>query len=158
MTKAGKLIVALVAAVVLAGIVTALLPEAKEAPRPLYSDGDREILALIIYQEAGGDACSDLTRLRVGSVFMNRVESGKYPDTFKGVACQKGQYGLLHWTGLKWPDRAILPQEAEAVSRAYDCADQVLAGERVLPSDVLFQSEHIQGEIVAESDGLYFCR
>ncbi len=124
-----------------------------------YTEEELEILAIIIYQEAGGDACSDDTRLKVGTVVMNRVASDRYPDTIKEVALQRAQYGRLYWTGIKWPDRASNPGEAHAVERAYECAERILLGERFLPSDVVFQSEYIQGtEIVCEQDGFYFCR
>lgn len=127
-------------------------------PEPSYTEEDLELLAMVIYQEAGGDACSDDTRLKVGTVVMNRVEDDRFPDTIAEVLLAKGQYGRLHWTGLVWPERAELPQEARAVARAYVIAERVLEGERVLPADVIFQSEHIQGEIVAQQDGFYFCR
>lgn len=136
-------------------------PATEEIDRPMtYSEKELEMMALVIYQEAGGDACSDDTRLKVGTVVMNRVadERSWLPDTIEEVLLQKGQYGRLHWTGLVWPDRAELPQEAHAVARAYECAERILSGERYLPSDVIFQSEHIMGEIVAEQDGFYFCR
>lgn len=123
-----------------------------------YTAEELEMLALVIYQEAGGDSCSDDTRLKVGTVVMNRVADDRYPDTIEEVLTEERQYGRLHWTGLVWPERAELPQEAYAVARAYECAKRILAGERYLPADVIFQSEHIQGEIVAEQDGFYFCR
>ena len=125
------------------------------------SEQDLETLALIIYQEAGGDACSNETRQMVGEVFLNRVASPIYPDTFAEVATQYKQYGRLYWTGLVWPQRAELPQEAHAVERAYDIAVALLTGtaERLLEEDVILQAEFPQGtEIVAEQDGLYFCR
>lgn len=126
---------------------------------PAYTEEDLEILALIIYQEAGGDACSDETRQMVGTVVLNRVASPYFPDTIKDVALQRAQYGLLYWTGIKWPDRAELPQEAHAVARAYECAEQLLEGDRALPADVVYQAEFTQGtEVVAEVDGIYFCR
>lgn len=133
-------------------------PEEPTEPEPTYTDEELEILAIIIYQEAGSDACSDETRLMVGNVFLNRVASNRYPDTFAEVATQKQQYGRLYWTGLRWPERAVNKGEAHAVDRAYDIAKRLLEGERVLPEDVIFQSEYIQGEIVAQSDGFYFCR
>ncbi len=144
-------------------------PEALEVPTEAlepeegarYTEQDLEILTLIIYQEAGGDACSDETRQMVGEVFLNRVASSDYPDTFHEVATQYKQYGLLYWTGLVWPERAQLPQEAHAVERAYDMATELLGGtvERLLPEDAIFQAEFPQGtETLAERDGLYFCR
>ena len=130
-----------------------------EEPAPVYTDEELEALAIIIYQEAGGDACSDLTRSMVGTVVMNRVASDLFPDTIQEVATQKRQYGRLYWTGLVWPDRASNPGEAQAVQRAYDCARAILEGERALPEDVIWQAEFPQGtEIVAHQDGLYFCR
>lgn len=126
---------------------------------PTYTDEELEALAIIIYQEAGGDACSDETRSMVGTVVMNRVASDLFPDTIQEVATQKRQYGRLYWTGLIWPERASNPGEAHAVQRAYDCARAILEGERVLPEDVIWQAEFPQGtEIVAHQDGLYFCR
>lgn len=130
-----------------------------DEPTPTYTDEDLEILALIIYQEAGSDSCSDETRLMVGNVVLNRVASPRFPDTIKEVALQRSQYGRLHWTGLVWPARASKEAEAHAVQRAYDCAEELLNGIRVLPEDVIFQSEHKQGtEVVVYQDGTYFCR
>jgi hypothetical protein len=126
---------------------------------PIYSAEDLETLALVIYQEAGGDDCSDETRLMVGTVVLNRVADDRYPDTIAEVATEYRQYGRLYWTGLEWPERAGKAQEAHAVKRAYDCATQLLDGYRALPEDVVFQAEFTQGtEVVAKQDGFYFCR
>ena len=126
---------------------------------PVYTAEDLETLALIIYQEAGGDDCSDETRLMVGTVVLNRVADDRYPDTIAAVATEYKQYGRLYWTGLKWPERANKAQEAHAVKRAYDCATQLLDGYRALPEDVIYQAEFTQGtEVVAHQDGFYFCR
>ena len=116
-----------------------------------------EMMALVIYQEAGGDACDDETRLMVGTVVMNRVADERFPDTIEDVLLQKGQYGRFYWTGLVWPERAGKEVEQHAVARAYECAERILQGERALPADVVWQSEHIQGYVVEERDGLYFC-
>lgn len=126
---------------------------------PIYSAEDLETLALVIYQEAGGDNCSDETRLMVGTVVLNRVADDRYPDTIADVATEYRQYGHLYWTGLKWPERAGLAQEAQAVKRAYDCATQLLDGYRAFPADVIYQAEFPQGtEVVVQQDGFYFCR
>lgn len=126
---------------------------------PTYTDAELEALALVIYQEAGGDACSDETRIMVGNVVMNRVADERFPDTIEEVLLQKQQYGRLYWTGLVWPERASQSVEAHAVDRAYECAERVLNGERLLPEDVIWQAEFVQGtEIVAHQDGFYFCR
>lgn len=125
---------------------------------PAYTDEELEILAVIIYQEAGGDACSDDTRRKVGSVFINRVNSPLFPDTFIEVATAKRQYGTLYLTGIKWPDRASKQQEADAVERAYTIAKELLIHGSVLPDDVIWQAEFEQGDgIYAYQDGIYFC-
>lgn len=136
-----------------------LISEPEPEPAPAYTAEDLELLALVIYQEAGGDACSDETRRMVGEVAMNRVADWRYPDTLYGVLTQRAQYGRLHWTGPVWPERATLPQEAHAVARAYTVAEQVLTGDRLLPTDTIYQAEFTQGaEVVAHQDGIYFCR
>lgn len=126
---------------------------------PSYTAEDLELLALVIYQEAGADKCSDDVRLMVGTVVMNRVADDRFPNTIYEVVTQRSQYGRLHWTGPIWPERASTDAEAHAVKRAYECAERVLNGERLLPADVVWQSEYIQGtEIVVYQEGFYFCR
>ena len=129
-------------------------------PVPTYTNEELEMLAIVIYQEAGGDNCSDFTRLGVGTVVMNRVGDPRYPNTLYKVLTQEVQYGRMHWTGVVWPERASDPNEAHAVERAYIIATRILAeGVRVFDADVVYQAEFPQGtEIVAYSDGMYFCR
>lgn len=127
--------------------------------KPAYTAEELELLALVIFQEAGGDNCSDETRLMVGCVVLNRVEDSRFPDTIYEVVTQKGQYGSLYWTGAVWPARASWEGEQEAVGRSYAIAERVLDGERILPADAVWQAEFPQGtEIIAYSDGMYFCR
>ena len=121
-----------------------------------YTDEELELLACAIYCEAGGDACSDETRRMVGEVILNRAADPRFPASIAGVLTQKSQYGRFHWTGVVWPSRAA--HEPEAVERAYRCAEAVLTEPRLLPEDVVFQAEFVQGEIVASAPGYYFCR
>lgn len=126
---------------------------------PTYTADELEMLAIVIYREAGGDAYSDETRLMVGTVVMNRIQDERYPDTMQEVLTQKSQYGRLHWTGVVWPKRASSPYESHAVERAYTIAERILQGDRALPEDVVYQAEFRQGtEVVDHRDGLYFCR
>lgn len=119
-----------------------------------------ELLACVIYQEAGGDACSDLCRAYVGDVVLNRVEDPRFPDTLEGVLTQQGQYGRFHWTGIIWPERASNPREADAVQRAYDTARALLSGEHseLYGQGYIWQAEFEQGTDVIYLDGLYFGR
>lgn len=128
------------------------------APDKTYTDEELEILALIVYQEAGGDKVSDDTRCLVAQVFLNRVNDSRFPDSFYEVATAERQYGRLYWTGIVWPDRASSQAEAHAVERAYTIAQEVLeSDEPICPEGVIFQAEFVQGEIYAEQDGIYFC-
>lgn len=127
-------------------------------PDKTYTDEELEILALIVYQEAGGDRVSDDTRRLVAQVFLNRVNDSRFPDSFYEVATAERQYGRLYWTGIVWPDRASSQGEAHAVERAYKIAQEVLeSDEPICPAGVIFQAEFIQGDIYAEQDGMYFC-
>lgn len=128
------------------------------APDKTYTDEELEILALIVYQEAGEDRVSDDTRRLVAQVFLNRVNDSRFPDSFYEVATAERQYGRLYWTGIVWPDRASTQVEAHAVERAYKIAQEVLeSDEPVCPEGVIFQAEFVQGDIYAEQDGMYFC-
>ena len=123
-----------------------------------YTEEQLEILAIIIYQEAGGDSYSDDTRRKVGEVFLNRVESSRFPNSFEEVATQYRQYGTLCWTGIKWPDRASNEGEAHAVKRAYNIAEELLVEGVNMPSTVIWQAEFPQGDgIYSYQDNLYFC-
>lgn len=128
------------------------------APDKTYTDEELGILALIVYQEAGGDKVSDGTRRLVAQVFLNRVNDSRFPDSFYEVATAERQYGRLYWTGIVWPDRASSQAEAHAVERAYKIAQEVLeSDEPICPEGVIFQAEFVQGDIYAEQDGMYFC-
>ena len=127
-------------------------------PDKTYTDEELEILALIVYQEAGGDKVSDDTRRLVAQVFLNRVNDSRFPNSFYEVATAERQYGRLYWTGIVWPERASSQAEAHAVERAYKIAQEVLeSDEPVCPEGVIFQAEFVQGDIYAEQDGMYFC-
>lgn len=134
------------------------LVDSDPLPDKTYTDEELEILALIVYQEAGGDIVSDDTRRLVAQVFLNRVNDSRFPDSFYEVATEERQYGRLYWTGIVWPDRASSQEEAHAVERAYKIAQEVLeSDEPICPEGVIFQAEFVQGEIYAEQDGMYFC-
>ena len=134
------------------------LVHSNPAPDKTYTDEELEILALIVYQEAGEDRVSDDTRRLVAQVFLNRVNDSRFPDSFYEVATAERQYGRLYWTGIVWPDRASSQVEAHAVERAYKIAQEVLeSDDPVCPEGVIFQAEFVQGDIYAEQDDMYFC-
>lgn len=113
-----------------------------------------EMLAIVIYQEAGGNKSCDDCRRRVADVVLNRVAHPKYPDTIEKVLTQKSQYGRFHWTGIKWPKRAQNKYEQDAVARAYRIAEEVLRGEH---SDLYGEGYVYQAEFKQGKSGFWHC-
>lgn len=128
-------------------------PEAIESNSAISED-DIELLAIVIYQEVGSDACCDDCRRRVADVILNRVESEYFPNTIYEVLTQRSQYGAFYWTGVVWPERASYSGEAHAVERAYRIAKEVLEGNHseLYGNDYVWQAGFIQG-----SEGFYCC-
>lgn len=115
---------------------------------------DLELLACVIYQEAGADYCCDDCRRRVADVVLNRVEDDKFPDNIQDVLTQKRQYGRYYWTGVVWPERAKNDCEKHAVERAYRIAEEVLKGEHseLYGEGYIWQAEFKQGTGVVYCD------
>lgn len=129
-------------------------------PEPQEVDEEElEMLACVIYQEAGGDCCCDECRYRVADVVLNRVNDSRYPNTIKGVLEEPRQWGLFSETGVIWSERASLPEEQGAVKRAYDVAYDVLSGNHSdLTSRYIYCAEFAQGTDWIYCDGIYFGR
>lgn len=117
-----------------------------------------ELLAKVIYQEAGGDECCDDCRRRVADVVLNRVNDERFPDTILGVLSERAQYGRYHWTGVVWPEKAKYESEAHAVERAYRIAEEVLSGQHseLYGQGYIWQAEFIQGTDNVICCGMYF--
>lgn len=131
----------------------------EEEEKKEYTEDDLWCLSAVIYQEAGGDACSDLCRKLVGSVVLNRAEDTVYfgsANTIRDVLETKGQYGMED--GVKWADRGDSERELAAKERACEAAKAVLEGDRPCPKNVFFQSEFdfLGDGIYMELDGYYF--
>ena len=61
------------------------------------SDSDLDLLAAIIYCEAGGESYEG--QVAVGAVVLNRMESELYPDDMEDVIYQSGQFEPT-WNGM----------------------------------------------------------
>lgn len=120
----------------------------------------QELLACVIYQEAGADYVCDDCRRRVADVVLNRVESEWFPDTIEGVLTQESQYGRYHWTGVVWPSSSSQESEKNAVERAYRIAEEVLRGEHseLYGGGWIWQAEFPQGKEQVKCCGIYFGR
>ena len=132
--------------------------EPTQEPKTTYTEDELFCMAAAIYNEAGGDACSDETRMLVGYVILNRVKDPRFPDSIREVLEAKSQYGKFYWTGVKFADRSSKPEEQNAVERAYETAKRVLSEPSTTPKTVVFQAEFEQGTGVYKyQDSIYFC-
>lgn len=100
------------------------------------STSDLYILSHLIAVEAGPNK---LDKLMVGSVFVNRVYSSRFPNTFWEVLTQANQYSTYpgRYDQPNWQ-----PTEADISS-----AMQVLSGMFTIPENIVGQSAKIQGTI-----------
>lgn len=65
--------------------------KAEREAREAYVRANQELLASIIYCEAGNQQYEG--QVAVGAVIMNRVKSGSYPNSIEEVIYQSGQFG-----------------------------------------------------------------
>lgn len=135
--------------------------EETEEPKPYYADvytNEAEMLARVIYQEAGGEQYSDLTRMRVADVVLNRIADPRFPNTMYEVLTAPCQYGMYSVTGIIWPERASNPNEAASVANCYQIATAVLNGSHsdLYGNGYVFQAEFEQGYDIIYADGTYF--
>lgn len=98
-----------------------------------FAEGDRTLLANLIYCEAGGEPYEG--KLAVGSVVINRVLSSKYADTVVGVIYQKGQFSPVR------SGRFALALEAnKANADCYRAADEAMSGVTNVGNCVYFRT------------------
>lgn len=86
-----------------------------------FAEGDRYLLANLIYCEAGGEPYEG--QVAVGAVVINRVLSAKFPDSVVGVIYQNRQFAPVASGRL---DLALATNKATA--SCYQAADEAMAG------------------------------
>ena len=86
-----------------------------------FADGDRKLLANIIYCEAGGEPYEG--QVAVGAVVINRVLSSKYPNTVVGVVYQPYQFAPVRSGKL-----ALALSVDKATASCYKAADAAMSG------------------------------
>lgn len=87
----------------------------------IFEEGDRYLLANIIYCEAGGESYAG--QLAVGSVIMNRVLSAVFPNTVVGVVYQRRQFSPVGSGRL-----ALALAQNKATENCYRAADEAMSG------------------------------
>lgn len=125
-----------------------------EPPAPIIDPYELELLACVVYQEAGGDHQCDECRRRVADVVLNRVNDSRFPNTIYKVLTAKHQYGKFYKTGVVWPERAKNAGEKHAVKRAYRIAEEVLSGHH---SDLYGEGYVWQARFKQSDDNVYCC-
>jgi len=86
-----------------------------------FAEGDRYLLANLIYCEAGGEPYEG--QVAVGAVVINRVLSSRYPDTVVGVIYQKSQFSPAGSGRLE-----LALAQNKATKSCYKAADEAMAG------------------------------
>lgn len=98
-----------------------------------FADGDRKLLASIIYCEAGGEPYEG--QVAVGAVVINRVLSSRYPDTVVGVIYQKYQFSPVGSGRLE-----IVLATNKATESCYRAADAAMSGVTNVGSCLYFRT------------------
>lgn len=98
-----------------------------------FAEGDRYLLANLIYCEAGGEGYAG--QLAVGAVVINRVLSSVYPDSVVGVIYQGSQFSPVASGRL-----AIALAEGKATASCYQAADDAMKGNTNVGNCVYFRT------------------
>lgn len=124
-------------------------PEPEVVPADDY---DVDILARVLYLEAGSNWIPDWVIQYCGYVVVNRMNDSRWPGTVEGVLSQSGQFST-------WSSRyRITPTE-----RCYTIAREVLEGGSLIPENVVYFANFTQAAGVYETyynpygGNLYFC-
>ena len=98
-----------------------------------FAEGDRYLLANLIYCEAGSEPYEG--KLAVGAVVINRVLSSVYPDTVVGVIYQNKQFSPVNSGRL-----ALALASDKATADCYTAADQAMSGVTNVGNCVYFRT------------------
>ncbi|WP_029323358.1 cell wall hydrolase [Butyrivibrio sp. AE3004] len=98
-----------------------------------FAEGDRYLLANLIYCEAGAEPYEG--KVAVGAVVINRVLSSVYPDTVVGVIYQSGQFSPVASGRL-----ALALANGSATEACYQAADAAMGGATNVGNCVYFRT------------------
>jgi spore germination cell wall hydrolase CwlJ-like protein len=98
-----------------------------------FDEGDRYLLANIIYCEAGGEPYAG--QVAVGAVVINRVRSSEFPSTVSGVIYQNRQFSPVA-SGRY----ALALGENRATDSCYRAADEAMSGMTNVGNCVFFRT------------------
>ena len=98
-----------------------------------FAEGDRKLLASIIYCEAGNQPYEG--QLAVGAVVINRVRSSVFPNSVVGVIYQKNQFSPVASGRLE-----LALANDRATANCYRAADEAMAGMTNVGNCVFFRT------------------
>ncbi|WP_408069537.1 cell wall hydrolase [Butyrivibrio sp. JL13D10] len=98
-----------------------------------FAEGDRYLLANLIYCEAGAEPYEG--KVAVGAVVINRVLSSVYPDTVTGVIYQSGQFSPVGSGRF-----ALALANGSATESCYQAADAAMSGATNVGNCVYFRT------------------
>lgn len=120
----------------------------EEAEETTISEEELDLLSRLISAECGAEWCEDKMLYYTGSVVLNRISSEYYPSTMYEVIYQPGQYSVT-WSGSI---------NSPPTERSVRIAEELLTSGSVLPSEVLYQANFLQGsELYEQIQTMYFC-
>lgn len=98
-----------------------------------FAEGDRYLLANLIYCEAGNQPYEG--QVAVGAVVMNRVMSSVFPDTVVGVIYQNKQFSPVASGRL-----ALALSRDDATAACYQAADAAMSGQTTVGNCLFFRT------------------
>lgn len=107
-----------------------------------FQDGDRDLLACLIYCEAGNQSFEG--QVAVGAVVINRVRSAAYPNTVSGVIYQNRQFSPVG------SGRLATRLAMGAPANCYQAADEAMRGSTPVGNCLYFRTAipEIKGQII----------
>ncbi len=114
-----------------------------------FADGDRYLLASLIYCEAGNQPYQG--QLAVGAVVINRVLSSVFPDTVTGVIYQNKQFAPVADGHL-----ALALANNSATKACYQAADEAMAGATPVGKCVFFRTPIPGLQGIAIGDHIFY--
>ena len=115
--------------------------ERRAARRIKYTDEDYQVLLRIVQAEAG--ICDPKGKILVADVIINRVLSGKFPDSVKAVVSQPSQFQPVSNGTIN---------TVKVTAETIECVDRALAGEDYSNGALYFMNRRASGSAASWFD------
>ena len=115
--------------------------ERRAARRIKYTDEDYQVLLRIVQAEAG--ICDPKGKILVADVIINRVLSGKFPDSVKTVVYQPSQFQPVSNGTIN---------TVKVTAETIECVDRALAGEDYSNGALYFMNRRASGSAASWFD------